>query len=130
MIWVAAATGAALLGLFVLVEARRGDRAIMPLSMFATRAFAGLTLLTFFLYGSLGGLLVLLPFMLIQMANWSAVAAGAALLPVPLLIGIGSPLMGGITGKFGGRWPLAIGSAIVAAGLALYTRIGPGTVNY
>ncbi len=130
MIWIAAVMGTTLLGSFVWVESRLGDRAIMPLSMFATRAFAGLTLLTFFLYGSLGGLVVLLPFMLIKVAHWSAVAAGAALLPIPLLIGAGSPLMGGITGKIGGRWPLAIGAAIVAAGLALYARIAAGSIDY
>ncbi len=47
----------------------------------------GLTLLTFFLYGCFGGLLVLLPFMLIRVAGMSALAAGAALLPVPVLVG-------------------------------------------
>ena len=130
VISIAAAAGTFLLLSFIWVESRLGDRAIMPLSMFATRAFAGLTLLTLFLYGSLGGLVVLLPFMLIKLANWSAVAAGAALLPIPLLIGLGSPLMGGITGKFGGRWPLAIGSGIVALGMALYARAGPGSIDY
>jgi len=124
-----AAAGTILLLSFIWLESRLGDSAIMPLSMFTTRAFVGLTLLTLFLYGSLGGLFVLLPFMLIRL-NWSATAAGAALLPIPLLIGLGSPLMGGITGKFGGRWPLAIGSGIVALGMALYTRIGPGSIDY
>ena len=51
-------------------------------------------------------------------------------MPIPLLIGIGSPLMGAITGKFGGRWPLTIGAGIVAFGLALYARIVPGSIDY
>lgn len=126
----AALAGCLLLGSFIWVEARRGDRAIMPLAMFATKAFAGLTLLTFFLYGSLGGLLVLLPFLLIKVGGMTAAAAGAALLPMPVLIGIGSPLMGRLTGRYGGRWPLAIGAGIVALGLALYARIGVGRIDY
>jgi EmrB/QacA subfamily drug resistance transporter len=126
----AASAGAALLAAFVLLEGRLGDRAIMPLAMFATTTFAGLTLLTFFLYGSLGGLLVLLPFLLIKIAGMSATAAGAALLPVPALIGIGSPLMGRLTARYGGRWPLAIGATVVATGFALYGRVGAGGIDY
>jgi hypothetical protein len=37
-----------------------------------------LTLVTFFLYAGLGGLLVLLPYLLIRIVGYSAVAAGAA----------------------------------------------------
>jgi MFS family permease len=89
-----------------------------------------LTLLTFFLYGSLGGLLVLLPFYLIKIEHWLAVGAGAALLPVPILIGLGSRLMGRIAARYGGRLPLAIGAALVGIGLALYARIEARGVLY
>jgi EmrB/QacA subfamily drug resistance transporter len=130
LIWAAASAGGALLGAFVWLEARRGDHAIMPLSMFATAGFVGLTLFTFFLYGSLGGLLVLLPFLLIKVAGLQAVTAGAALLPVPILVGLGSPLMGGLTGRYGGRWPLTIGATVVASGFAVLSRIGTGSINY
>ena len=130
LIWTTTSVGAVLLGLFIWLEARRGDQAIMPLSMFGTATFVGLTLLTFLLYGSLGGLLVLLPFLLIKVAGMTAVAAGAALLPVPLLVGIGSPLMGSLTGRYGGRWLLMIGTGIVAFGLAMYARIGTDGIDY
>jgi EmrB/QacA subfamily drug resistance transporter len=126
----AAAAGAALFIAFIWLEHARGDRAFMPLALFASSTFVGLTLLTFFLYGALGGLLVLLPFLLIQIEHWTAVAAGAALLPVPLVIGVGSRLMGRLTAKIGGRLPLAVGSAIVGCGLASYARVGAGQVNY
>ncbi|MEI9928015.1 MAG: hypothetical protein WDN44_10420 [Sphingomonas sp.] len=55
---------------------------MMPLALFASRAFAGLTVLTFLVYGALGGLLVLLPYVLIQ-SGYSALHAGFALLPFP-----------------------------------------------
>jgi MFS family permease len=90
----------------------------------------GLTLLTFFLYASAGGLVVLLPFLLIEMHHWSAVSAGAALLPVPLLIGLGSRPMGRLAARVGGRLPLTGGCLLVAAGLALYARVGMGGIDY
>jgi EmrB/QacA subfamily drug resistance transporter len=130
MPWMAAIAGTALLGTFLLHEKRLADRALMPLGMFAAPAFVGLTLLTFFLYGSLGGLLVLLPFFLIQIEHWSAVAAGAALLPLPVVIAAGSRLMGRVAGRYGGRLPLSVGSGLVAVGLSLYSRVGTAAVSY
>jgi EmrB/QacA subfamily drug resistance transporter len=122
--------GLALLIIFLLQEKRLQDRALMPFALFSSHTFVGLTLLTFFLYGSLGGLIVLLPYLLIQINHWSAVAAGAALLPVPLLIGIGSRSMGRLAARIGGRVPLCGGSLLVAAGLALYARVGTSGVEY
>jgi EmrB/QacA subfamily drug resistance transporter len=122
--------GVALLAIFLVQEKRLQDRALMPFSLFSSRTFVGLTLLTFFLYGSLGGLIVLLPFLLIQMNHWSAVAAGAALLPIPLLIGIGSRSMGRLAARIGGRVPLSGGCLLVASGLALYARVGTAGVDY
>jgi EmrB/QacA subfamily drug resistance transporter len=126
----AAVAGILLLGVFVWREGKLGDRAIMPLAMFAAPTFVGLTLLTFFLYGSLGGLVVLLPFFLIKIEGWLAIAAGAALLPVPVLIGVGSRLMGRAAARYGERMPLTIGCVLVAIGLALYGRIGTHGSNY
>jgi hypothetical protein len=128
--WAAAATGTALFVVFLLRERRLGDRALMPFGLFAARSFVGLTLLTFFLYASLGGLVVLLPFFLIQVEHWSAVSAGAALLPISVLIGGGSRLMGRVAARYGGRLPLTAGSGLVALGMALYARAGPGQLNY
>jgi MFS family permease len=77
------------------------------------------------LYGALGGLLVLMPYELIQAGGYSAAAAGAALAPFPLVMALASPISGAVAGRFGARWPLVGGSALVAAGLLLATRIGP-----
>jgi EmrB/QacA subfamily drug resistance transporter len=129
-LWTAAAAGAGLLAAFVWIEARKGNAALMPPALFATSSFIGLSLLTFFLYAALGGLIVLLPFLLIRLGHYSAIEAGAAMLPIPLLIGLGSRAMGGVAAKIGGRLLLSCGSLIVAAGLALYVRIGTGAIDY
>jgi predicted MFS family arabinose efflux permease len=114
------------LGLFAVVEKRKRGKAMLPVSLFGSRSFVGLNLLTLFLYAALGALLVLVPFVLIQAAGYSATAAGAALLPLPAAIAIGSPAMGRVASKIGPRFPLTLGPAIVAAGFLLATRIGAG----
>jgi predicted MFS family arabinose efflux permease len=73
---------------------------------------------------------VLLPYLLIRIEGYSAVAAGAAMLPLPILIGLVSPLMGRLTARCGGRLPLAVGAAVVAAGMALYRRVTTDGVDY
>ena len=122
--WIATAIGLGAILAFVLVEWRRGERAIMPLAMFGTASFAGLTLLTFFLYAALGGLFVLLPYVLIELKGYSPLAAGAALLPLPVVIGFGSRAMGAVAARTGPRLPLTLGPLVAAAGYALAARIG------
>jgi EmrB/QacA subfamily drug resistance transporter len=124
----ALSAGALAMAAFLWAERRRGERAMMPLSLFGSRTFVGLTVLTFLLYGALGGLLLLVPFVLIEAKGYAATAAGAALLPLPLLLSMASPLMGGLAGRIGPRWPLTIGPMVVAGGCLLAMRIGgPGS---
>ncbi len=55
---------------------------------------------------------------------------GAALLPVPVLVGIGSRLMGRVAARIGGRLPLFSGSLLVGLGLALYAHVGAAAPDY
>ena len=98
-----------LLGIFLWTERRRGERAMMPLALFGSRPFVGLSLLTFLLYGALGGLLVLLPYLLIVGGGDSPLRAGLALLPFSVVIGTASRLAGRLTARIGPRWPLTFG---------------------
>lgn len=124
-IWAGLVGGVVLLALFVWIErGRRGD-AMMPLAMFASRPFVGLTLLTFLLYGALGGLLVLLPYLLIVGGGYSPLQAGLALLPFSLVIGAASRLMGRTTERIGPRWPLTIGPIVTGLGFLLLVRVDP-----
>jgi EmrB/QacA subfamily drug resistance transporter len=119
----AAASSIGLLLFYVRVEKQRGERAMMPLQLFASRKFVGLTIFTFLLYGALGELFVLIPYLLIRSAGYSAAAAGAALLPLPLMLTVTSPIAGALAGRIGPRLPLTIGPLIVAAGFLLSLRI-------
>ena len=123
--WLALAGGMAGLVLFVLIEDQRGDRAMMPLALFGSAEFGGLTLLTFLLYAALGGLILLLPYILIVGGGYSPLRAGGALLPFSILIGGGSRLMGRVAERVGPRWPLTLGPVLCGAGFALLVRLEP-----
>jgi len=122
--------GAVLLAAFVALEARLGARAMMPLALFGTKSFVGVSLLTFFLYAALGGMLVLLPYLLIRDGGYSAAAAGAALLPLPVAMGLGSRAAGRLAEFVGARVLLTVGPIVVAAGFALFLRVEHGAVDY
>ena len=109
---------------FLYVEKSYGEAAMMPLSLFGSASFIGLTLLTLLLYGALGGLLLLVPYVLIEARGYSATMAGAALLPLPLVVALTSSQMGKLAVRTGARAPLSIGSIIVAVGCILATRVG------
>jgi predicted MFS family arabinose efflux permease len=100
---------------------------MMPLSLFGSASFVGLTLFTLLLYGALGGLFVLVPYVLIQAGGYTATQAGAALLPLPLAIAVASPAAGAFAAMVGPRWLLITAPAIVAAGFLLAVRIGSDT---
>jgi EmrB/QacA subfamily drug resistance transporter len=118
--------GAALLGLFVWTERRLGDRAMTPPALFGSGPLVGLNLLTLLLYGALAGFMLLLPFVLITGAGYSATLAGAALLPFPIVMSLGSPAMGALAGRIGARPLLIAGAGLVAVGLALLLLAGGG----
>jgi EmrB/QacA subfamily drug resistance transporter len=112
---------------FVGVEKVRGERAMTPLAMFGSASFIGLSLLTLLLYGALGALIVLLPYILIQGSSYTGTQAGSALVPFALILALVSPIMGKIAGRIGARLPLTIGPLVVAAGFLLALRIQSNT---
>ena len=115
--------GAALLIAFVLWEMHLKDRAMVPLQLFENRCFSSLNLMTFLLYGAFGGAMLLIPYVLIEAGGYSPIQAGLSLLPLSILLGGLSPLMGKLAVRLGPRIPLTLGPIIVGAGLLLATRI-------
>ncbi|MCM8556466.1 MFS transporter [Sphingomicrobium sediminis] len=119
--------GLGFLAFFLKIERAAGDHAMMPLGLFGGQCVVALNLLTFLLYGALGALLLILPYLLIESGGYSETLAGLAIMPFPLIIGLGSPIMGGIAERIGARLPLTIGPLVVAGGLLLGMRISEGS---
>jgi EmrB/QacA subfamily drug resistance transporter len=126
---VALAAGTLLMLAFLVIQKRKGEKAMMPLALFGSSTFVGLTLLTFLLYAALGALMVLLPYVLIKAAHYSGTEAGAALLPFAVVLALASPMMGALAGRIGSRLPLSIGPLVVAGGFLLMAWAGP-QANY
>jgi EmrB/QacA subfamily drug resistance transporter len=106
---------------FVLAESR-GRAPMVHLALFRSRTFAGTNLLTLLLYAALGGAFFFLPFNLIQVQGYSPAEAGAALLPLVLLVATMSRAMGGLVARVGARPLLVVGPLSAAAGFALLAR--------
>jgi predicted MFS family arabinose efflux permease len=111
--------------LLVVVE-RRATNPMLPLALFRSRPFSFANLLTLLLYAALSVVFFLVPLNLIQIQHYPATAAGAALLPLPLIMFALSRWSGGLVARVGSRLPLTVGPSIAALGLALYARPGIG----
>ena len=117
--------GLGVFGLFLLAE-RVVTRPMLPLGIFGRRDFAGANLVTLVVYAGVGVAFFLLGLVLQTALGYSPMAAGAAALPVTLMMLALSARSGRLAQRIGPRWPLTIGSLVVACGLLLHLRVEPG----
>jgi EmrB/QacA subfamily drug resistance transporter len=120
--------GVASLVAWVVVE-RRSSHPMIPLSVFRSRQFSGANLVTFAVYAALGAATFLLVVHLQTDLGYSALGAGAALLPITILMMLFSARSGEIAQRIGPRLPMTIGPLVVGAGMALLVMVEPG-VSY
>jgi EmrB/QacA subfamily drug resistance transporter len=124
VIWLTGAGGVLALIAFFARE-RRAREPMLPLGMFRSRRFSAANLVTFVVYAALGGVFFLLVSFLQISLGYSPIAAGAASLPVTILMLLLSSRSGALAQRIGARIPLTLGPLIIAAGMLLMTRIDP-----
>ncbi len=100
---------------------------MLPLSVFSSRQFSAVNVVTFVVYAAIGGVFFLFSLQLQVSAGFSPVAAGAALLPVTVLMLLLSARSGALAQRIGPRRPMVAGTATAAVGVLLIARIGPGS---
>ncbi|MFB8245357.1 MFS transporter [Streptomyces sp. NPDC055952] len=122
---VSGAAGLAAAVAFVLTERRRPDP-MLPPDIFASRQFTAVNLVTLCVYAALGGFFFLAALQLQVVVGYSALAAGAALLPTTALMLLLSARSGELADRIGPRIPLTVGPLLCAAGMLLMLRAGPG----
>jgi EmrB/QacA subfamily drug resistance transporter len=109
---------------FVIVEMRLAHP-MLPLDIFSSRQFTATNVVTFVVYGALGGGLFLLPVELQVVSGYSPIASGVALLPVTFIMLFLSARSGALSARIGPRLQMSVGPIVVGAGLALLTLVGP-----
>ena len=115
--------GAVLLAVFIWYEKRIADP-MLKLSLFKSHNFLAANITTFAMYGALGGFFFGLGIYLQTAAGYSALAAGASLLPVTIMLFLISPRAGKWAAEHGPRGLMTAGPLIAAAGIAWLALLG------
>jgi EmrB/QacA subfamily drug resistance transporter len=105
---------------------RRYPNPMLPLEIFRSRQFSAANGVTFVVYAALGGFFFLLVSFLQISLGYTPIQAGAATLPVTLLMLAFSARSGALAQRIGARLPLTVGPLVIAVGLLAMSRIGPG----
>lgn len=119
----ASISGVLLLAGFVAYE-RIAPQPMMPLDVFANRAFSGANLYTLFLYAAIGGSLFFVPFDLQNVQGYTPTASGAALLPFIAIMFLLSRWSGGLVATIGARTPMVVGALLAAGGFVSFAFAG------
>jgi predicted MFS family arabinose efflux permease len=122
----AVAVGVLALVVFVVVE-RRSPHPLVPPTLFRDRTFSAANAATVLIYGAMGVVFLLLVLQLQTVAGFAPVAAGAALLPITVIMLLFSARAGALAGRIGPRLPMTVGPLVSAAGLLLLLRVDAAT---
>jgi EmrB/QacA subfamily drug resistance transporter len=127
--WVALGVGVVALVAFPILMARRRDP-LVPLSLFASRAFATINLSTLLIYGALYGISWFQNLFLQGTLGYTELAAAIIGLPVGILLTALSSRVGAVAGRIGARPFLVVGPLVMAAGLLWIARIPASSTGW
>ncbi len=117
------ASGAFLVG-FVLLERKKGDQAMLDVTLFTrNRQFSAANISALLNYTSYFGVAFFISFYLQRALGYSALQAGIILFIMPLAMAVLSPVSGWLSDKVGSRALASSGMALICVGLLLVSTL-------
>ncbi len=117
------AVAAVALVAFVLLETRQ-RLPMLDLSLFRSGTFAGANLVVLLVALAMFGVFFFVSLYMQNILGYSAVQAGAAFLPMTVLIILVAPLAGRTSDRIGSRWLMTAGMLLVGTQLVYFSRLG------
>ncbi|HEY3962641.1 MAG TPA: MFS transporter [Gaiellaceae bacterium] len=118
------AGGVVVFGLFLWWE-QRTPQPMLPLSLFRLRNFSFANLETLVVYAGLSTLTFFLVLFVQQLAGYSALKSGFALIPITVVMFVLSPRVGRLSMRRGPRLFMSIGPLVAGAGVLILIRLKP-----
>jgi EmrB/QacA subfamily drug resistance transporter len=118
------AAAAVLLVAFVLLE-RHQRLPMLDLSLFRSGTFAGANVVVLLVALAMFGVFFFVSLYMQNILGYSAVEAGAAFLPMTVLIILIAPIAGKTTDRIGSRWLMTVGMVLVSVQLLYFSQLGP-----
>jgi EmrB/QacA subfamily drug resistance transporter len=114
--------------LVALLPAERRRRApMLRLSLFESRQFDAINVVTILLYGALAAAGYLFVIESELKLGYTAAQAGAALIPTSVVFLLLSPFSGALVARIGPRWLMCAGIVLVAASQVWLAQVQPGS---
>jgi EmrB/QacA subfamily drug resistance transporter len=117
------AVAVGMLGAFVLLEQHQRIP-MLDLNLFKNPTFTGANLAVLLVALALFGVFFFMSLYMQGVLGYSAVQAGAAFLPMTILIMLTAPIAGRSTDRFGSRWLITVGMVLLAVQLLYFSRLG------
>jgi EmrB/QacA subfamily drug resistance transporter len=116
------AIGVGLLALFLLIEARLAKAPLVPLRVFGSRELSAANVVVITLGASAFAMWYFLSLYLQEVRGFDPIQTGLAFFPMAVGVVVGAQLAGRGTVRFGAGPLLALGMALICAGLLLFAR--------
>src|SRR5581483_543151 len=97
---------------------------MLPLELFRNGTFTGANLVVLLVALAMFGVFFFVSLYMQNVLGYSAVQAGAAFLPMTVLIILLAPIAGRTTDRVGSRWLMTVGMALVAVQLVYFSQLG------
>jgi EmrB/QacA subfamily drug resistance transporter len=111
------------LATFLVIERRR-RAPMLDLTLFRSGTYAGANLAMLLVALAMFGVFFFVSLYMQNVLGYSAVQAGAAFLPMTLVVILVAPIAGKLSDRHGSRWLMSIGMVLLAAQLLYFSQLG------